>query len=1531
MKPMAPLTTGDRTPRPPGPWTERDACGVGFIADIQGRPTHRTVQQALQAVSRLGHRGAIAADRKTGDGAGVLTQLPREFFTAHVQGFGERAVDPADIAVAMVFLDNRSPHGARRFRTLAEEICGDRGIRVVGWRKVPVDTAVLGAGAYASRPDIQQALLVRGPDIPTADEYERRLYLARRELAGRAAREALETNYVVSMSSRTIVYKGLVVGAELGHFYPDLSDPRFASALAVFHQRYSTNTHPTWQLAQPFRMLAHNGEINTLDGNRNWLAARAAELTSDRWGRDLSTLLPVTDDCGSDSYSLDHTLEFLVAGGRSIIHAGMMLVPEAWEHMDEMPQALRNFYNYHTCLTEPWDGPAALAYSDGRWVCAALDRNGLRPSRYVISDDGTICVASEVGVLDIDAARVVEKGRLGPGQIIAVDTERGLLLHDADAKQSIAAKAPYGDWLAEHLVELAPITTAPDASDGNGAAAVLSNGTLTQSQHAYGFTREDVTHILEPMARDGLDPVFSMGNDAPLAVLSGIGPSVFGYVKQRFAQVTNPPIDPLRESLVMSLDVRMGPRASLLSEVPEAAHLIHLRSPVIWPRDLAAIESLTDPAFRTARVDATFPAAEGPGALAGALDRACRDAVAAVEQGAHLLILTDEAVSPDRAAIPILLAVGAVHHALIAAGRRMRADIIVASGQVWDVHHFCALLGYGASAICPWLALQSAQALASANGHAAQSCEDNFVATAEAGIRKVMSKMGISTLSSYHGAQIFEAVGLAPELVERCLPGTPSTIGGVGAFQLAEDVLARHAAAFAQTADRLPDTGWVRYRKNGEFHAANPTLVKTLQRAVQTDDPADFEAFDRAVDNREPYAIRDLLRFRAAGPPVPLDEVESAESLLPRFCTTAMSIGALSPEAHSTISKGMNRIGARSNTGEGGEDATWYKPDASGDWPDSRIKQVASARFGVTPEYLVMAEQLEIKMAQGSKPGEGGQIPARKVTDYIASLRFTVPGIPLISPPPHHDIYSIEDLSQLIYDLKEVNPRAAVGVKLVAESGVGTIAAGVAKAYADYVLISGHDGGTGASPLSSIKNAGVPWEIGLSETQRILVRNGLRDRIRVRTDGGLKSPRDVVIAALLGAEEFGFGTMATIAVGCIMARQCHLNTCPVGVATQREDLRARFTGEPVYIERYFLHLAHGVRAILARLGARQLDDIVGRVELLEPDPDKRVARAATMHLGSILARADETGRSPRIRQVASNDRPNEQSLDVRLIEAVRPALDNGEPVRGHYQLTNDRRAVGTRLSGEIAHGVSPAGLPPGTIHLDFTGTAGQSFGAFGIHGLRLRLVGEANDYVAKGLGGAVVSVQPPAEARFTAADNVIAGNTCLYGATAGELYLAGRAGERFAVRNSGATAVVEGIGDHGCEYMTSGVVVILGPVGRNFAAGMSAGQAFAYDPAGRFPSRVNHELVTLSRVADGASADLLRDVITRHVAATQSRLGQSLLDRWDQALPDFWQVVPYPPQVDTSTETQIDAERAAKRAAARERTARRAVAASNRG
>ena len=1506
---------------------EHDACGVGFVASHRGEVSHRIVRLGLEAVRRLTHRGAVAADAKTGDGAGVLTQIPHTLLAEAFAAAGEPRVEASAVGIGVFFLDRRDPRSATRFRHLAEEACQVRGIRVVGWRKVPVDESVLGARARASAPDIHHLLLVMGASVPDGEAYERRLYLARKELENRARRESLGDNYVVSMSSRTIVYKGLVVGAELGHFYPDLVDPRFTSAAVVFHQRYSTNTKPTWELAQPFRMLAHNGEINTIQGNRNWMTARTPELTSTVWGNELPALLPVTDDSGSDTSSLDHVLELLVLSGRSLVHSAMTLVPEAWESMPDMRAELRDFYAYHACLMEPWDGPAALAFCDGRWVGAALDRNGLRPARFLVTDDGTVCMASEAGVLDLDDAHVIEKGRLGPGRLLAIDLERGRLLHDGDAKSEVIAAAPYGRWLRKHRREL---PAAMPTGNAEQAAAVHANGSLAALQHAYGFTREDLTHIVDPMTTEVQDPVFSMGNDTPLAALSRFRPTVFGYLKQRFAQVTNPPIDPLRETLVMSLDVLIGPRASLLEEREEAARLLRLPSPVLLDDELSAIEATTDPALRSARVDATFPAAEGPGALEPAIERLCAKALEAVEAGTHVLIVSDRAIGPDRAPIPVLLAVGALHHALIDAGVRMRADLIVDSGQVWDVHHFCALLGYGASAVCPYLAWRTVADSSAADGNGTADPRATFKRTAEAGILKVMSKMGISTLSSYHGAQIFEAVGLSAALVERSLRGTPSRVGGLGFRELTEDVLSWHAAAFdPQPPNRLVDTGSVRYRRNGEFHAANPQIVKALHRALESNAAEDFAAYDQLVNSRDSYALRDLMRFKPGGAPAPLAEVEPVETIVRRFVSTAMSVGALSPEAHSTLSRGMNRLRARSNTGEGGEDPSWYQPDARGDWLDSRIKQVASARFGVTPNYLAHAEELEIKMAQGSKPGEGGQLPAHKVTAYIAGLRHTIAGIPLISPPPHHDIYSIEDLAQLIYDLKQANTRARVGVKLVAESGVGTVAAGVAKAYADYVLISGHDGGTGASPLSSIKNAGVPWEIGLAETQQVLVTRGLRNRIRVRTDGGLKTARDVVIAGLLGAEEFGFGTAAVLSVGCVMARQCHLNTCPVGVATQREDLRQRFAGQPEHVVRFFLHIAQGVRELLAELGFRRFDELVGRVDRLELDPDRRTGRAASIELDRILAPPDPTWRAPLRHMHPRNDRPGDEPLDLRILADAEAALEHGRPVQLAYAVTNADRAVGTRLSGVIAHDISPAGLPEDTIRIALEGSAGQSLGAFGIRGVRLDLSGEANDYVAKGLGGATVSIRPPAEAAFEAASNVIAGNTCLYGATSGQLFVAGRAGERFGVRNSGATAVVEGVGDHACEYMTGGSIVVLGPTGRNFAAGMSAGTAYVYDPDRLFPGRANTELVSIDRVTESTHARRLRGLVEAHAEATGSALARWLLERWQAVAGDFWQVNPRPPQVDTDPAAQVDAERARRAVEARRRAARRPRAAAS--
>lgn len=1496
---------------------EHDSCGVGFVADIKGRRSHRTVLQGLEAVASLTHRGAIAADARSGDGAGLLTQLPHEFLATAYAEAGQPDLDPSRMAVGVLFLNRQNPQTARRVQHLAELICRERGFSVAGWRDVPIDETVLGEAARSTMPDVKHLLLVASDKVDNVITTERQLLLARNELESRMRAESLDGSYVASLSARTIVYKGLVVGTELGRFFTDLSDPSYQSAMAIFHQRYSTNTHPTWELAQPFRMLAHNGEINTLDGNRNWMRAREGELQSSVFADDISLLKPLTDDDGSDSYSLDHALELLTLGGRDIVHSAMMLVPEAWRTVPGMPEPLRDFYDYHACLMEPWDGPSALAFSDGRWVCGSLDRNGLRPARYIITDDGTVVMASEVGVIDLDDAHIVEKGRLGPGRIIAIDLETGRLLKDYAAKRETVENKPYTGWLREEAVELDRSSPVPESGDRS------SETDLVRLQHLHGFTREDLTHIVQPMALQGLDPVFSMGNDAPLAVMSKFAPPVFAYLKQRFAQVTNPPIDPLREQLVMSLATRLGSRGNFLEPSAEAAHLLQLESPLLNDDDFARVVTHSDPAFASTWLDAVFPVEDGASGLAQALDELETRALGAIDAGSHILVLSDRKGGPTHAPIPIPLAVGALHHRMIDAGRRLRASIVVHTAQTWDVHHLCALIGYGASAVNPYMAIATVRSLSTETATEGDLVE-NFLRVAEAGIRKVMSKMGISTISSYHGAQIFEAVGLSQTVIDRCFRGTASRIGGIGFEELGTDVLDRHTAAFADTSPDSPvDIGWARYRRNGEFHAANPGFVKAMHRALRTGSNDDFEAYDAAVDDRPPHAIRDLLRFTSSDSAIPIKDVEPIETIVRRFTTTAMSIGALSPEAHSTLSRGMNRLHARSNTGEGGEDRAWYTTDEAGDERDSRIKQVASGRFGVTPLYLSKAEQLEIKMAQGSKPGEGGQLPATKVSAYIAGLRHTIPGIPLISPPPHHDIYSIEDLAQLIYDLKHANSKADVGVKLVAESGVGTIAAGVAKAYADYVLISGHDGGTGASPISSIKNAGVPWEIGLAETQHVLVRNNLRDRILVKTDGGLKTARDVVIAGMLGAEEFGFGTVAAVAVGCIMARQCHLNTCPVGVATQREDLRQRFAGEPEHVVRFFTHLAQQVREIMASLGIRKFDDLIGQVGYLEPDPDRLVGRANDLDLNDLLASPDETGVAPLRRLRARNDRPTDDYLDDRICERVDLATASQTPIELDFPIANTDRAVGAGISGRIVQQGHEDGLPDDSIQLTFRGTAGQSFGAFTVTGVTLHLIGEANDYVGKGLGGGTIVVQPPVTAAFAAEHNVIIGNTVLYGATSGRLFAAGRAGERFAVRNSGAEAVVEGVGDHGCEYMTGGTVVVLGPTGRNFAAGMSAGVAYIYDPSEMFLNQYNPELVSVGRVASEASADYLNNLVTAHVAATSSRLGQKLLDTWDTSVDDFWQVTPHPPVVDTNEPTTVDKDRTRRAVESRRRAAMR--------
>ncbi len=1485
------------------PSLEHDACGTGFVADVSGRSSHRIVELAIESVVNLTHRGAVSADAKTGDGAGILTPLPRRLLADEATRVG-RSVEPDRIAVGMLFLPS-DPEARARARTIVEHNAAAQGIPIVFWRDVPVDPASLGEKAFATRPKIEQVVMARPAGLD-AVAFERALYYTRKKIEREAASAGLDRFYIPSFSSRTVAYKGLFVAPQLRQFYLDLQNPSYEVPLAVFHQRYSTNTLPDWFRAQPFRLLAHNGEINTLQGNRNWMRAREPELASPVWGDKISDLAPIIWEDGSDSASLDNVLELLEISGRDILHSMLMLIPEAWENMPDVDPDIRAFYEYHACLTEPWDGPAALAFTDGTIAGAVLDRNGLRPARYVVTDDNLVIMASEFGVVELDPARIVEKGRLGPGHMIAVNTATHEILRNDEIKRRYAHRQPYGDWIranmvrmADHVAEHATEATRDGVVIGS-APQVVDGVALYRQQQAFGFNNEELKFVLEPMSVEGKEPVWSMGDDTPPAVLSRKGRPLPHYFRQRFAEVTNPPIDPLRESIVMSLDCYLGHRRSVLLETPEHARLLHLKSPLLDNDALEAIARSENPDFSSVTIPALFDADRGVAGLEEGLEILCADAVRAVDAGKTILIISDRGVDADHAPIPILLAVAAIHHHLIRQGRRLKADLVVETGQVWDVHHFALLIGYGASAINPYLAIESIASLVADvdDNLSFETAYHNFEKAIRDGLLKIMSKMGISPLASYRGAQIFEIVGLNQDLVSRCFPGTPSRIRGIGLAEIAEDVLARHRAAYTPVGAtlRLPDAGLYRFRKEGEYHAFNPFVVRALQKAAQSGQYAEYRVYSDLLRNREPAVLRDLLRFKGRQP-VPLDEVEPVESIRRRFTAQAMSLGALSPEAHSTISIAMNRIGSRSNTGEGGEDPSWYKWTGGGDSPDNKTKQVASARFGVTTEYLAHAVELEIKMAQGSKPGEGGQLPAHKVSPMIAKFRHAIPGIPLISPPPHHDIYSIEDLAQLIYDLKQVNPRAKVGVKLVSESGVGTIAAGVAKAYADYILISGQDGGTGASPLSSIKNAGCPWELGLSETQQVLVLNDLRGRVILRVDGGFKTGRDVVIAAMLGAEEFGFGTASIVAIGCDMARQCHLNTCPTGIATQREDLRKKFTGRPEQLINFFTLVAEEVREILASLGFRRLDEIIGRVDLLEPVPDLQ-GRHATLDLSQVLADVDPSGTRPRQHIQERNDR-DDTPLDDQILVDAADALERRGNVRLHYTIHNSNRTLGGRLSGEIAHRYGLDGLPDGAIEITFDGSAGQSFGAWCVNGVRLVLNGDANDYVGKGMSGGEIVIRPPATAAFSWKDNVIIGNTVLYGATGGRFFAAGRAGERFAVRNSGALAVVEGCGDHGCEYMTAGTVVVLGSTGRNFAAGMSAGVAYVLDEDGSFQRKCNYELVSLERVADGADAQFLYSVIAEHQAKTGSPWARHLLDHFDMYLRLFWKVVPHPPVVQT--------------------------------
>jgi glutamate synthase (NADPH/NADH) large chain/glutamate synthase (ferredoxin) len=1473
---------------------EHDACGAGFVAQLDAPPSHRVVEQALECLGRLTHRGGVDADGSSGDGAGISLQLPSAFFAREARRLNSGFNPAWKIAVGVLFLPQDGLARARAM-FIAEEVVRDRGLYVAGWRQVPLEENALGPQARETQPAIWHLLIAQPADQER--EFEQVLYLARKEIERRLMEAKIDRCYIPSFSSRNIVYKGLLAPSQLGVFYRDLGDPELVTSAALFHQRYSTNTSPSWFLAQPFRLVAHNGEINTLLGNRNWMRAREAVLAHPIWGNDVEWLKPVIQAGGSDSASFDNALELLTRSGRTVQHALLMMIPEAWESSLEIPADVKAFYHYHSCLMEPWDGPAAMAFLDGPLVGAALDRNGLRPARYTITRDGLIVLGSEVGILSVEPERVKEKGRLGPGQIFLVDLEHHKIFKNEQVKRQVSHGRKYRKWIARHMIflpRLKPAETLLAAAGGTARApAGRDRQAFVATQRAAGYTEEDVELLIKPQAQEKKEAIGSMGDDTPLAALSHRPRPIYHYFRQMFAQVTNPPIDPLRESLVMSLNLYLGPRHSVLVETPEHARMIRLESPFLFDDELEQLKTLGAGQFKPAVISTLFEVRQGPEGMTRALNRIVRDCSAAVTRGSSILILSDRGVDAKHAAVPMLLAVGAVVEELIAEGVGNKADLVLETAEAWEAHHFACLIGYGAAAVNPYLALEIVAGLAwrgALGDLPVAEALGNFRYAVEEGLKKIMSKMGISTLASYQGGKFFEIIGLDQEVVQKFFPDTRSLVAGRKRVDLANDVLDRHRAAFAAPAEKLEFAGFYRYRKGYERHAFSPEVVRTLHRTAKENDPEAYRAFTEEVDQRAPLALRDLLRFRPAKP-VPREEVEPVEAIWKRFATQAMSLGALGPEAQRALAIAMNRIGAKSNTGEGGEDPEVYIQLSSGDSAASKIKQVASGRFGVTPEYLVRAEQLEIKMAQGSKPGEGGHLPAHKVTPLIARVRRAVEGIALISPPPHHDIYSIEDLAQLIYDLREINPRAEIGVKLVSQAGVGTVAAGVAKANADVILISGHDGGTGASPLGSMKNTASPWEMGLAEAQQALVANGLRERVRLRVDGGLKTGRDVVIAAILGAQEFGFGTAALVALGCVMARQCHLNTCPVGVATQREDLRRRFPNEPERLVNYFRHVAEHVRNLLAQLGFRSLEEIVGGTDLLAPVAYRVPGRRGQLDLRPILHRSDLHVRSHGGGQRTTR---HIDELALKMTEDVRIPLTEGASVVRAYPIRNTNRTIGARAAGEVALRHGNRGLQGATAEFRFAGSAGQSFGAFLTGGLRLVLEGDANDYVGKGMGGGEIVIRPPHGSRFASHQNTIMGNAVLYGATGGYLFAAGRAGERFSVRNSGATAVVEGTGDHACEYMTGGVAVILGETGRNFGAGMTNGLAFVYDPSGKFEHRYNPELVSIERLIEPEDTQLLRQLIFRHMEKTNSERPREILDKWSESILHFWKVEPSP-------------------------------------
>ena len=1482
---------------------EHDSCGVGFVVDMKGRRSHRIIEQALTVLKNLLHRGACGCEENTGDGAGILMQMPDRFLR---ETLSEQAVElpPAEhYGAGLVFLptnaDEREACMAEFARIIEEE-----GQQLVAWREVPTDDSMIGDTALAAEPHFRQIFIARNPEISSEDAFERKLYVIRKRIEHTIWNSELTQKalfYIPSLSHRTLIYKGMLIGDQVEPLFRDLSDERMESAMALVHQRFSTNTFPSWPLAQPFRFIAHNGEINTLRGNINWMRAREALCESDLFGEDLEKLFPIVLEGNSDSAGFDQVLEFLHMAGRPLPLAVLMMIPEAWAGHQSMEPSRRAFYEYYSCLMEPWDGPASIAFTDGKVIGAVLDRNGLRPSRYYVTQDDLVVMASEVGVLDIAPEDVRLKERLHPGRIFLVDTEQGRIIDDAELKQQYIDEYPYAEWLDKNSISVDALPEPPHVHEPD-------HDTVLQRQQAFGYTHEDLRLLMTPMAQNGAEATGSMGTDAALAVLSDRPRLLYDYFKQLFAQVTNPPLDGIREELVTQVSTPIGPERNLLQATDASCRQIKLNSAVLDNRDLEKIRNIDWQGFSAATINTIYKVSEGTRGLEKRLEEICTEVDAAIDGGANFIILSDRGVDAVHAPVPAALATAGVHHHLVRNGKRTRVGLVVESGEPREVHHFAVLIGYGAGAVNPYLAFETLddmlnQGMLSFGDDQLDGDESehdcavrHYIKAVNKGLIKVMSKMGISSVQSYRGAQIFEAVGLDQDFVDKYFTWTATRIGGIGLNVVEKEVSMRHHDAFPQRPVKRPDLNWggeYQWRRDGEYHLFNPETVFKLQHATRSGQYDIFKEYTRLVDDQSTHraTLRGLFRFDDKRQSIPLEEVEPAEAIFKRFHTGAMSYGSISAEAHETLAIALNRLGGRSNTGEGGEDPARFTPDANGDLRRSAIKQVASGRFGVTSEYLVNADDLQIKMAQGAKPGEGGQLPGHKVFPEIARVRHSTPGVGLISPPPHHDIYSIEDLAQLIFDLKNSNPLARVHVKLVAEVGVGTVAAGVAKAHSDVVLISGYDGGTGASPVTSLKHAGVPWELGLAETQQVLVENRLRDRIVVQVDGQMKTGRDCIIAAMLGAEEYGFSTAPLVVMGCIMMRVCHLNTCPVGVATQNPELRKKFAGQPEFVENFFRYIAEEMREYMAELGVRSIDELIGRVDLLDVEPAVEHWKAQGLDLSRILYRP-EVGDDVAIRQVREQDHGLDETLDrTTLVPLCEAALEKREPVDAIIPIRNINRTVGTILGFEITRRYGAEGLPEDTIKLHFNGSAGQSFGAFVPRGVTMTLEGDANDYIGKGLSGGKIAVYPPRHVSFVPEENIVIGNVALYGATDGEAYFRGIAGERFCVRNSGANAVVEGVGDHGCEYMTGGRVVIIGSTGRNFAAGMSGGMAFVYDPEGKFPALCNTEMVDLESMDDD-NADEVKRLLKNHVRFTQSTVAQKILDRWELNREKFVKVMP---------------------------------------